>query len=84
VWISVAIMMPWIKNGNVRVFRAKEFTAPHAPRATNHSVNQRRRTRRAFRESPPAAIVSPNSEKHARKSPDKAVTPGPALQEETL
>jgi hypothetical protein len=35
VWIAVMIMMPWIKNGNVRVFRAKEFTAPHASRATN-------------------------------------------------
>jgi hypothetical protein len=29
VWISVAIMMPWIKDGNVRVLRAKEFAAPH-------------------------------------------------------
>jgi hypothetical protein len=84
--ISMAIMMPWIKNGNDHAFRAVEFAAPHCTHLRDKSplTIAVPTPARRFRESPLAAIVPANQKNTSRKSSPKAVTPGPALQEETL
>jgi hypothetical protein len=86
-WISVAIIMPRIKNGNARVFRAKGFAAPHRTRLARQIAPViHGRWSPPWLPGIPAGCYRPAKSRKIREgiAHDKAVTPGPALQEETL